>query len=214
MKKWFALALCALMVFSGTAMAQTWQEAYIDFVDATLDDSIGYDLFQLVDIDGDEIPELFYASGYTAGGDRLVFFHDGAAAELFLYSDGLNYIPGANLLRDCGGHMDEYYDAIYTLADGQAVRIALGEYGAEDNSDVRYDADGDPIYQYFWNGEPLADANAYAVCLNAVFDAGLAVSPYDGAYWDDAAGNWAGNGLCGRDAIKDAIRSYVPYGME
>ena len=32
-----------------------------------------------------------------------------------MYNYGFRYIEGANLFRDFGGHMDEYYDKIYTL---------------------------------------------------------------------------------------------------
>lgn len=63
---------------------------------------------------------------------------------------GFRYIEGANLFRDSGGHMDEYYDKIYTLENGNFVLLYSGEYGAKDNSKVEYGDDGMPVYQYFW----------------------------------------------------------------
>ena len=48
--------------------------------------------------------------------------------------------------------MDYYYDLVFRLENGEMNLIASGYYGAEDNSNVQYDEEGDPIYLYEWEG--------------------------------------------------------------
>ena len=48
---------------------------------------------------------------------------------------------------DSGGHMDEYYDIVYSIEDGSFVVQAEGEW-AEDNANIQFDAEGFPIYNY------------------------------------------------------------------
>ena len=208
MKRVFAL-LAALFLLASCAMADSWQDAAINFVRSTDEISMGDDLYSLIDINGDDIPEVYYNSGYTAGGDRLFYTWNGAETELYFYNYGLSYIPGGNLFMDYGGHMDEYYQVVYTLIDGEPVVLGAGEFGAEDNSDVRFDANGNPIYRYYWNGAEVS-AEAYEVCLRSVFDTDRAVDPYQDAAWDDQKGNLSGPNLYTRSEIESAIRSFTP----
>lgn len=54
--------------------------------------------------------------------------------------------------------MDEYYDIVYSIIDGKFVEQCHGEYGAKDNANIQIDADGQPIYDYFWNKAPVTQA--------------------------------------------------------
>lgn len=74
--------------------------------------------------------------------------------------------------------MDYYYDLVFYLQDGELILTDQGYYGAEDNSNVQYDKNGEPIYQYEWNGKQVTKEE-YAKALNAVYDQSKAVRCYD-----------------------------------
>lgn len=65
--------------------------------------------------------------------------------------------------------MDTYYDLVYSIIDGELTLIGAGYYGAEDNSHVQYDENGEPIYQYEWEGESMS-REEYGKALNSVYD--------------------------------------------
>ena len=73
--------------------------------------------------------------------------------------------------------MDYYYDLVYRLNGAELELIAAGYYGAEDNSRIQLDANGNPIYQYEWNGVKVSQ-DEYGSELGKVYDSSMAVS-YD-----------------------------------
>ena len=88
------------------------------------------------------------------------------------------------MFMDSGGHMDGYYDTIYSIVDGKFVEQCGGEYGAEDNTNVQYDANGDPIYKYYWDGTQVSSKAEYQKLLNKVFNEQRSTDPFDGATYD------------------------------
>ena len=91
-----------------------------------------------------------------------------------MWNYGFSYIEGENLFLDSGGHMDEYYDIVYSIEDGTFVVQAKGECGAEDNANIQFDAEGFPIYNYYWNGNQVSGEAEYEELLNKAFDKGRA----------------------------------------
>ena len=53
------------------------------------------------------------------------------------------------------GNMDQYHDTIYTLRNGYWEVIGAGNYGVEDSSAMETDANGNPVYKYWWSGEEV-----------------------------------------------------------
>lgn len=190
-----------------------WKQAYIDYINVnrnTDDSLIGSDMeiYKLVDINGDQIPELYINFGTTAGGDVICTFYNGTIVEQPMWNDGFSYIEGQNLFRDSGGHMDVYYDSIYAIENGTFVLLHEGEYGAADNASVQFDSNGEPIYQYTWDKKEVSSKEEYQNLLQAVYDTDQAVSPFDGAEYDSKAGRYVGNGLCDYQGIIEAINTY------
>ena len=161
---------------------------------------------KLVNINNDEIPELYLNFGTTASGDVLCSYAEGTVIEQPMYNYGFSYIEGQNLFRDLGGHMDVYYDKIYTIQGGQFALLYSGDYGAEDNSNVQLDESGMPIYNYYWNGTQVSSQEEYMTLLNQVYNTEQAITPYDGAQYED--GRYVGNGLCDYNEIIEAINNY------
>ena len=137
----------------------------------------------LLDVDKDDIPELYIDRPIAASGHEIYTFADGKIYSQMLDGHGsLSYIPREGLFLESGGHMDAYWDIVYRLENGEFVEIAKGNFGAEDNANVQYDKDGFPIYRYFWNGEEVANESIYNKKLNEVFPESRAYD-YDDCEW-------------------------------
>ena len=104
--------------------------------------------------------------------------------------------------------MDEYYDQIYTIINGQFTALHNGNYGATDNSQLVFDSDGNPIYNYYWDGIEVYSKTQYMNLLNSVYNTQQAVSPFDGVEYDSTRGRYVGNELCIYDEIIAAINAY------
>ena len=183
-------------------VSSEWKQAYIDYINSHGQ----FEISKLVNINNDEIPELYINFGTTASGDVLCSYAEGTVIEQPMYNYGFSYIEEQNLFRDLGGHMDVYYDKIYTIQDGQFALLYSGDYGAEDNSNVQLDESGMPIYNYYWNGTQVSSQEEYMTLLNQVYNTEQAITPYDGAQYED--GRYVGNGLCDYNEIIEAINNY------
>jgi len=155
---------------------EPWQEALIQYLDhdSAVWQQQGY---TLIHMDDDGIPELVEVGGDEATGCRIVYYGKGKVQVVQLNRLYFDYIPGGNLLRNGEGLMDYYYDLIYSIVDGEMELVAAGYYGAEDNSNVQFDAQGNPVYQYEWEGVKMG-REEYERELSKVYDASKAVT-YD-----------------------------------
>ena len=149
--------------------------------------------YTLVYINDDDIPELYVEYGSTADGSLIAYFNGSKVVTQYLNTVGLSYLERENLFCDTGGHMDEYYDNVYTIGDGGFEIVASGNFGAANNADVEYDENGQPVYEYYWNGEETTQSG-YEEKLNEVFDTDRAVSPF-GEY-DSSTGMYGGFYSC------------------
>ena len=199
-------------LFSIYVLANGWKSTYINYITnlGNVHDLWGYPkyIYKLVNINNDSIPELYINFGSTASGDVICTYYEGKIIEQPLYNYGLSYIEGQNIFRDAGGHMDEYYDQIYSLINGQFIMLHNGTYGAADNSQLIFDSDGNPIYNYYWDGTEVYSKTQYMSFLNNVYNTQQAVSPFDEVEYDSTHGRYVGNGLCDYEEILVTINSY------
>lgn len=91
-----------------------WKKAYLDYINENgkiYDELFGTyrEEYKLVNVNGDEIPELYINFGSIADGSVLCSYYDNSVIEQRMYSSGFSYIEGENLFMDSGGHMDVYY---------------------------------------------------------------------------------------------------------
>ena len=162
-----------------------WKEAYINYLNEHKNieywfDSIVFPEFKLVNINNDNIPELYIDYQTSADGSVICTYYDGKVVEQPMCDLGFSYIEGQNIFRDCGGSMDAYGDRIYSIENGQFVLIHEGEYGAADNSNVQYDSDGNPIYSYYWDGTEVSSETEYMNLFNEVYNTQQEITPFDG----------------------------------
>lgn len=144
-----------------------WKDAYSFFISQEenrnydkWDDSY-HDRYKLIDINGDDIPELYIDHQITAYGSKLCTYYDGQMSYQQMGVSGLSYIEGENLFMDAGGHMDNFYNSIYRIENGKFVLQHRGEFGAEDNSNLQFDENGNVIYEYYWDGKEVASMEEY-----------------------------------------------------
>lgn len=190
-----------------------WKKAYLDYINENgkiYDELFGTyrEEYKLVNVNGDEIPELYINFGSIADGSVLCSYYDNSVIEQRMYSSGFSYIEGENLFMDSGGHMDVYYNKIYRIENGKFVLLNNGEFGAPDNSNVQVDSEGNPIYDYFWNGEQVESEAEYQKLLDNAYDPQKSINPYDGAQFDNESKHYIGNGLCDYYGILEAIDNY------
>lgn len=155
---------------------EAWQQAYADYL-LNDSDAAAQEGYTLITMSGDEIPQLVEVGIDEATGCRIIYYAKGEVHSAQLNRLYFSYIPGENLLCNSEGLMDTYYDLVYSIVDGEMTLIAAGYYGAEDNSNVQFDAEGNPVYQYEWNGMEMSKEE-YEDELLSVYDTSRAVS-YD-----------------------------------
>ena len=187
---------------NGMDVLEDWQAEYLRFAekDHFENDADSMHTYQLIYVDDDEIPEMYMDSGTTAGGGMIVSYDGNQAVSEALSCGGLTYLEKEGTFCDSNGRMDQYYDRIYYLKDGRFELTAEGNYGAEDNTNITFDSEGNPVYSYFWNGTSVSESE-YQEERNKVFDSARAVSPY-GEY-DSATGMYGG--FCGYWQLPEAV---------
>lgn len=154
-----------------------WKTAYVDYLEH-VSDTEGQQGYTLIYLDNDDIPELVEVGKSEASGVRIVNYSNGS-----VHVNGLNrlyftYIEGKNLLCNSDGLMDSYYDYIYSIVDGELTLVAQGHYGAKDETGLRFDKNGMPIYTYDWNGEDVSE-DEYNADFAQVYDSSAATEGYD-----------------------------------
>ena len=158
------------------ADSSNWKKLYIDYINDNPPTEPDLSSYSLIYINDDDIPELWIEFGLGFEGDALCNVSDGKLDVLRFSQYGLSYIERQNLFVVNGGRMDDYYSDVYRIENGKFVRLYKGNYGAENNANVQYDAKGDPIYRYYWDGKEVSKKE-YEQALSSVFDDSKAVTP-------------------------------------
>ena len=145
-----------------------------------------YKLYEycLINIDDDNIPELCINRPIAAAENEIYTFTNGKIYSQMI--DGhsfLSYLPEEGLFLESAGHDGVWWDNVYQLKNGEFTQVASGSGYLEDWYNPQYDEDGNLIYQYLWNKNPV-DTVTYQQKLNNVFPASKAYK------LDDGDSNW------------------------
>lgn len=185
-----------------------WKQGYIDYIIEKENywgskfgpESYKGRRYKLIDINGDNIPELYSSFGSTASGDTLCTYYNGQIVEQWMWIMGFRYVEGQNIFISKGGNMGHYYDEIRCIQDGQ---IKLLDYFTYDF--LSYDGFKNK-YRYYRNNVEISEEE-YKNRLNQYFDKGQLISPFDNTVYDSDQG-YIGNGLCSATEIIPVILSY------
>lgn len=128
-----------------------WRNAYIEWVNTWN----AATTFELIDVNGDEIPEIVAIGKDMAHGTTIATYGKNGIQEVEIYRCEAKYLPGKNRLDNSGGSMDMYQDRIFKIENGNWVQLADGKYGFINGTPMRYDENDEPIYKYEWNGKEV-----------------------------------------------------------
>ena len=149
-----------------------WKTAYRKWVatNGQRDDRYG-----LIYVDRDNVPELAVYTSAEAGGCQILTYSNGRIGILQTRRRGFTYIPRGSTLCNSDGHMDSYFDDVYTLENGAWKRVAYGEYyGYKDGWS---EEQGRYICQtYVWNGTQTT-MEGYLQALARVYPLAVAQQP-------------------------------------
>lgn len=102
--------------------SEPWRQAYSDYVKKTAKE--GYNSFNLIYVDNDDVPELFLGSGIEATGERLCTYHNGKIVEQTLYRTySTSYIENSGLIQNYYGSQGCYGIEIYKLENGKFTML-------------------------------------------------------------------------------------------
>lgn len=107
--------------------ALDWKQAYRNWllVNGEKDRTCRY---SLIYVNQDEIPELAMYGIYEATGSYVLTYQQGNIDALQTNRRRFTYIQQENLLNNCDGKHDYYWDRVYTIVKGKWVNIANGTY--------------------------------------------------------------------------------------
>ena len=102
--------------------SEPWRQAYSDYVKKAAKE--GYNSFNLIYVDNDDVPELFLGSGIEATGERLCTYHNGKIFEQTLYRTySTSYIENSGLIQNYYGSQGCYGIEIYKLENGKFTML-------------------------------------------------------------------------------------------
>lgn len=148
------------------ASSDEWKQAYINWVNQRPDWT-----YVLIDVNGDDIPEIAAIGTCMADGGAVVTYANGEVQELQTYRAGIFYMQGQNAIDNEDGNMGNYYDRVFKIEDGKWVQIGDGAYGDESDDPVETDEYGNDTinFKYTWNGKDVSEEE-YSSNLGKVFN--------------------------------------------
>ena len=100
-----------------------WRKAYYDMIQeknlTNQNEAWAVAGYSLIDINGDEYPELWIDSGIYATGCAFAFISDRGLSFQHFQHSSLSYVEGANLFSMAGGIQGAYWEAVYRLENGK-----------------------------------------------------------------------------------------------
>lgn len=193
-----------------------WQQAYISYINKNRgqyglyrdDDKTRY---SLINVNDDDIPELYINYGSTAEGDIICTYNNGAINEQVMWNNGFSYLPEQNLFRDSGGHMGNFYDKIYIIDEGEFILMYSGSYELFETVSDYHEADEGPIIHGYWEGQEVFSLEEYMGLLNNYYDTQQSVSPYFEEFSSSTPNGDVRKGLCTYEEIIEAINYYYDW---
>lgn len=149
----------------------SWKEAFADHLRGL--NAKEYRGFALISLTEGRTPVFVQVGATTAKGATLVVYRNGTLEETWLNRNSFQYLEYDNLLYSASGIENLHYDTLYSIVNGRLRVSVQGYYGNRRFARLQRGADGEPVYQYFWDGGEVS-ANGYRDGLSFVFDASRA----------------------------------------
>lgn len=152
-----AALLVMVMEPASTVNAKTnWKKIYADYIKEDGWCREEADSARMIYINNDTIPEIYIMGHDAMVGNQLLSIYKGKVHVSYINGHGgISYVPKKGLVHSIGGNMDLYFDYVGKLVKGEIKYIEGGEFGAEDNTNVKHDSSGNPIYEYYWENQKV-----------------------------------------------------------
>lgn len=163
-------------VENNALITSEWKKSYIDFINSNekgISSTLGFDSYQyyLINIDNDNIPELYIDYISYAGGAIVYSYQNGSIVKQHVKA-GVSYIEGEGLFLNSYYIIgcDNYYDEVYLLKDGSFSMVSSGYL------QIYYS----PEYkeEYVWDGKTVSKEE-YDSTLSNYFEESEAKSTLD-----------------------------------
>lgn len=188
----FGLQLVLLMCFlslpvlADQSTSAEWKEQYFKVAEAAASNGENPSFF-LMNLDGDNIPELIVNRKDGSGRESLYYFEEGRLNEWTCEAYSLRYIPGADLVRTTTQRKGMYTDSFYRRVNGQFILLASGTYELQAEKPDQ-SGTGEIIlndkFVYRWMNQEM-DSSTYRLAVQAVYDTTKDTSPYVTEYDPD-----------------------------
>jgi len=159
-------ALLDEAVVAASTQLTDWKTAYAEFLTDKLDmDYVQYASFSLGYIDGDDIPELLFASDSSHVSQvEILTLHNGVLRTLGEYgSSGMvSYLEKESLICSYGMWQGNSNYEVYEIVDDHSIEI----WNGEDNEGSAYD---ESVLSYYSNGQQVSKSE-YSKHVEKYFD--------------------------------------------
>lgn len=139
----------------------SWKEIYIDYLN-NYEYRDNYE-FALVNVDNDNIPELYEHAKQRPAFSNLSWIYQGNVYSQSLMIDGFEYIEGENLFMSTGIQSGIQADFVFMINGNEAMELSKGTASRMIQGQERYN----------WNGEDVSEEE-YNTLRTAVFDSSKA----------------------------------------
>lgn len=139
----------------------SWKEVYIGYLN-NYEYKDNYE-FALVNVDNDEIPELYEHAKQRPASSNLSWIYQGKVYSQPLVIDGFEYIEGENLFMSTGIQSGVQADFVFMINGSEAMELSKGTASRVIQGQERYN----------WNGEDVSEEE-YNTLRTAVFDSSKA----------------------------------------
>ena len=171
-----------------------WKEAYISYVNSLFGNApLDNATFELTDIDGNGIPELYFDSGIAAYGASLTSYSQDGIQTLTLRAGRVSYLE--NRIANEAGKMGYYTRMVFELNDGWFSTIFEGTMNAK-TRDFNMDNPDDFTYSYHTEENSEEQSVSYEE-FSRVYN----------TFFDDNSATVI-KGRLDRDAVINVIQSY------
>lgn len=137
---------------------------FMNYIEYELEDA-DYYKYSLIEIDEDNIPEIFCYGDSTAQGMLLLSYYQGTVYKTYFTIGSFYYIEGENEFYTSSGRMDYYMDDVFYIEKGEAITKSSGRFGMHNHLEVL----DDKPYTYKWNDVEVTEEE-YNKLLEEAFD--------------------------------------------
>ncbi len=155
------LLVSAVGIPAQAASKTNWKNLYAKHLKKIEDLEKVYPYGEFFYVNHDNIPELYLGGNCMAAGNRLLTIYKDKVYEYMLPPNGFTYLKKQNRLHITGGRDEAYCEYVAKFSKGKMIGLGGGVFGFDvfNDGNVKFDKEGQLIYQYYWNDKSKKGTN-------------------------------------------------------